>query len=424
MEEFLKVLKHEAAELKSHFSENPRLAEMFEKCYLSTAETTVKRLDDGSLFVITGDIPAMWLRDSSAQVQHYMPAAQKSAVVRELIEDVVKKQFFYINLDPYSNAFNEAQNGRHYALDNSGQTDWTWERKYEMDSLSFPVSLAYKLWREAGTTAHLDETAHSAMRLIVETFKCEQNHEEKSPYRFERETDKATETLSRGGLGAKTAYTGMTWSGFRPSDDACTYGYSIPENMFAAVALSYISTISKEIWQDDTLAEAADALRKEILDGIEKYGTVETERFGKIYAFEVDGLGNKLIIEDANIPGILSAPYFGFCDINDDIYQNTRRMALSDANTYYFKGKALTGIGSVHSKPNRVWPISLITQAMTAKTQAERDEIIKMLISTDDGTGYMHEAIDKDDPSIYTRPWFAWANSYFCELLMTNIGLI
>lgn len=420
MKEYLTALQAEAKRLKENCKRGAKAAQMLEKCYLSTAETTVQHLDDGSVFVITGDIPAMWLRDSAAQVHHYLPMAQKNEAVRKLIEQVVQKQFFYICMDPYANAFNAEPNGNHYANDRSGQTDWMWERKYEMDSLSFPVSLAYELWQKTGTTAHLDDTAHKAMRLIVDTFKREQNHEQLSAYRFERDTDKVTETLARNGLGAKTGYTGMTWSGFRPSDDACVYGYNIPENMFAAVILSYISQISTQLWRDETLGNDALALEKEIRAGIEAYGITHSKQFGKIYAFEVDGLGNMLIAEDANMPGLVSAPYYGFCSVDDEIYQNTRKMALSFANPYYFEGKVLKGIGSVHSKPNRVWPMALITQAFTAKTTQEKEEIIEMLLHSDDGTGFIHEAIDVDDPSIYTRPWFAWANTYFSELLMTD----
>ena len=268
---------------------------------------------------------------------------------------------------------------------------------------------------------HLDHALKSACETVTEQWAAEQNHEEESPYRFERETDKETETLSRSGLGSPAAYTGMTWSGFRPSDDACTYGYLIPSNMYAAVALKQMSEMAESVWQDRGLADRAAILGGEIREGIERYGITDHGKYGRVYVYEADGLGNTLLMDDAGIPGLLSMPYFGYCDASDPVYQNTRRLVLSSDNPYFYEGTRLTGIGSPHTKPGHVWPMSLIIQALTSDDDAEIERLVRMLVENDAGTGYIHESIHKDDERIYTRPWFAWVNSLFSEMLMKKI---
>lgn len=415
------ILKAEALKVKEALGGSGKLADMFENCFLNTIDTTVKMLEDGSLFVITGDIDAMWLRDSAAQIHHYIPLAATNDEIYELIQKVIEKQVYYINLDSYANAFNLCANGRHYAADHSGQTEWTWERKYEVDSLCFPIDLAYELWKATGRDEHLNSEFKKACKAIVSQWKLEQRHEECSAYRFVRDTDKKTETLERDGLGSPISYTGMTWSGFRASDDSCTYGYLIPSNMYAAVVLGEITEMAVEVYSDMELAELASVLEQEIRSGIKQYGIVEHDVYGKVYAYEADGLGNYLLMDDAGIPGLLSAPYYRYCSTDDPVYQNTRRMILSKANPYYFEGSCLTGIGSPHTKPDHVWPMSLIVQALTSNDEGEIRFVLEMILNSDAETGYVHESIHMDEPEIYTRPWFAWVNSLFSEMVMKKI---
>ncbi len=395
------------------------LADLYEKCYESTLKTTVKIMEDGTTFLVTGDIPAMWLRDSSAQVCHYLPWADRYPETSDLIQGLIQRQFRYIDLDPYANAFNPEPNGACYTKDKMEieESPWIWERKYEIDSLCYPIHLAYQFWKTTGRTDWADSYFRSAADKILALWTREQNHEENSPYRFTRENCPPTDTLHREGKGAPVVPTGMTWSGFRPSDDACVYGYLIPSNLFAAAVLKKLAEIAEQVINDSTMAEKARKLSAEISDGVKQYGIVEREGFGKIYAYETDGQGNYVFMDDANVPSLLSLPYLGCCDVEDEIYQNTRRFILSKNNPYYYEGKVLKGIGSPHTPENYVWHISLSMQGLTANNREEMEAILSMIENSHAGTLQMHEGVNVDNPEEFTRPWFAWANSIFSEFV-------
>ena len=213
----------------------------------------------------------------------------------------------------------------------------------------------------------------------------------------------------------------MTWSGFRPSDDACVYGYLIPSNMFAVVTLGYTAEIMREIYKDEEVAARAEKLASEIRAGIEKYGVVEHPKFGKMYAYETDGLGNYVFMDDANVPSLMSIPYLGYCSADDEIYKNTRAFVLSKENPYYYEGTAAKGVGSPHTPPEYIWHIALSMQGLTSRDPEECKALLHMLKTTDDGKGFMHEGCHKDDPSKFTRPWFAWSNSLFSEFVLKCI---
>ena len=396
----------------------PVIAEMFKATYLNTIETTVK-LDEHGAFVITGDIPAMWLRDSSAQVRHYLNLTKDDADIRSLVASLVQRQAYCILDDPYANAFNQTKKeGGHYADTTEFDNPMAWERKYEVDSLCYPVNLAYHFMKASGTTEHLDETFKQACLKILDTFETEQYHAEKSPYRFTRTNCPPSDTLKCDGMGTPVAYTGMTWSGFRPSDDACELHYLIPSEMFAVVILGYMAEIAETVWNDKAMAERALKLRGEIDDGIKKFGTFEHPEFGTIYAYEADGLGNQNFMDDANVPSLLSLPYLGYCGADDPIYQNTRRFILSKNNPYYYEGTAAKGIGSPHTPKNYIWHVSLAMQGLTSTCDDEIDAILDLFETTTAGTGLMHEGFHVDNPDKFTRVWFAWANSIFAEFVI------
>lgn len=397
-----------------------QVAQMFKQCFMSTYDTTAKFEKDGSCFVITGDIPAMWLRDSSAQVNHYVRFANECPQAYNLVLGLLRRQIRCILSDPYANAFNQEANGHGHQEDRTQQSPDIWERKYEVDSLCYPIRLAYRFWKEAGTAEHFTPEFRSAMETIVDLWRVEQNHAE-SPYYFERINCPQSDTLLNEGRGTPVSYTGMTWSAFRPSDDACKYGYLVPANMFAYVVLGYMEEIAKEIYQDDIFARKAGKLRNQIKHGIEEYTIIEVKNVGRMYAYETDGLGGYNLMDDANVPSLLAMPYFGYCSKDDELYQNTRKFILSEMNPYYYSGTAAKGIGSPHTPANHVWPIALCMQGLTAMDDKEIHELIQTLISIDAGTGFMHESVNVDDPDNFTRPWFSWANTLFAELVMKYI---
>ncbi len=399
--------------------QDKKIANVFHQCFLNTAKTTVQYLNDEKAFIITGDIPAMWLRDSSAQVNHYLQYANESEEIKKLITCMLRTQIDDILIDPYANAFNKTADGSGHQEDRTEQSPKIWERKYEIDSLCYPIRLAYQFWKKTKAEHIFNSAFYEVMKKIYSLWKLEQNHE-KSPYYFERYNCPQTDSLPNNGRGNPVAYTGMTWSGFRPSDDACTYGYLVPANMFAVVICRYMSEIFKVIYKDLDFAEKVEALGKEIDDGIKKHAVVEHEKYGKIYAYEVDGLGGINLMDDANVPSLLSAPYLGYCDYDDEIYINTRNFILSKDNPYYFSGKYAKGIGSPHTPENYIWHIALTMQALTATDRNEKEQLISTILSTDADEGFMHESFDVENPHEYTRPWFAWANSIFSELVIQH----
>ncbi len=406
------------------FASRPKLARTFKNAFLNTIDTTIQLTDVGDTFVITGDIPAMWLRDSSAQVHHYLPFVKDDPLLRNIIEGLIARQVKCILLDPYANAFNEIPNGAHCCKDDETEMlDHVWERKYEVDSLCYPIKLCYTYWKESGSTDVFTKDMHKALELIVHLFTTEQQHYGSSNYRFIRREEICPpgtverETLQNDGLGLPVNYTGMTWSGFRPSDDACAFNYLIPSNMFAVVILDYIMEIAQEIYQDNKLYQQAYNLRNEIDLGIRRYGIFHHPVHGPIYAYETDGFGNYNLMDDANCPSLLSIPYLGYKSADDEIYQNTRKFVLSKDNPFYYEGSYAKGIGSPHTPENFIWHISLSMQGLTSNDKAEAEQIIETILNTDGDCELMHEGFDANDPSNFTRPWFAWSNSLFAELV-------
>ena len=410
-------------EVKKQFKEEPKIYQIFENCYTNTLDTTVKSLEDGTSYVITGDIPAMWLRDSVAQLRPYLILAKEDKGIADILVGLVKRQFMYINIDPYANAFNEEANGNCWEKDETKMNDWLWERKYETDSLCYPIQFAYLIWKNTGREDHFDETFTEGVKKILRVFRTEQEHEEKSPYRFIRRNTYFTDTLSRDGKGALVkSGIGMTWSGFRPSDDACTYGYLVPSNMFAVVVLGYLEEIAENVLKNGNLSEEARELKNQIYEGIENYAVTKKEGYGEVYAYEADGFGQFNLMDDANVPSLLSMSYIGYKGRNESVAENTRKLILSEANPYYYKGTKADGIGSPHTPVGYVWHISLAMQGLTAETKEEKRRIIDLLAATDGGKLLMREGFHADDDTKYTREWFSWANAMFSELVLDYCG--
>ncbi len=414
-----KILTDKAIEIESILKEKcPEAAPFFKNCFLNTIETTVTKLEDDSFFVITGDIPAMWLRDSAAQVKPYIRYANDDEDLKAILKSIIEKHAFYVCLDPYANAFNSKANPESHNDETDFSHELIWERKYEVDSLCAPLYLAYEYYQTTLDSSIFTEQFKEMLSKIFETFKKEQNHFNNSSYFFNRKDCPALDTLSNNGKGEEVSYTGMTWSGFRPSDDRCKLGYLVPANMMAVCALKKAAEMASIGYEDTKLESECRSLAFDIDEGIKEYGVITNERHGKMFVYETDGKGNFVLMDDANSPSLLSAPYLGYIKADNEIYKNTRSFILSGNNPWYFEGSAAKGVGSPHTGLDKIWHISLSMQALTSTDAEEVKECIRMLTATDAGTGLMHEAFNKNDAADFTRPWFAWSNSLFAELLI------
>ena len=402
---------------------NERLAWMFANCYPNTLDTTVHPNGEYDTFVYTGDIHAMWLRDSGAQVWPYLPLLNQDEALRKMIAGVILRQFKCICLDPYANAFyKEADKVGKWATDITDMKPGVHERKWEIDSHCYPIRLAYEYWKITGDTSIFSDVWMDSMKLTLETFKDQQRKDGVGPYLFMRNTKKAFDTLSNGGKGTPVKPVGLIVSSFRPSDDATTFQFLIPSNFFAVTSLRKAAEILETVNDDKKMAKDCLELAAEVEAALKKYAVHEHPDFGKIYAFEVDGFGNRMLMDDANVPSLLAMPYLGDIDINDPIYQNTRRFVWSESNPYFFKGKAAEGIGGPHIGYDMIWPMSIMMKAFTSSDEAEIKACIETLMNSDAGTGFMHESFHKDDPAKFTRSWFAWQNGLFGELILKQIA--
>ena len=409
------------ARVRDCFADAPEIGETFACCISDTLQRTIHPREDGLVDVITGDIPAMWLRDSACQLSPFIRLSREEPELLALLTALSRRHAALILSDPYANAFNVGENSSIWMSDDTDMKPFLWERKYEIDSLCHPVRMAWQLWQQTGGAAHFTDEWHAAFREILRVFRTEQYHETRSDYRFQRANSPWTDTLSRDGKGALVKEgVGLIWSGFRPSDDACVYGYLIPSNMQACVCLGHIAEIAKAIYHDDALADEAAAFSAEVRAAVERFAVVPMADF---YAYEVDGFGQFNIMDDANLPSLLSMPYMGYCEKDDPLYLATRRMVLSSRNPFYYAGKCLKGIGSPHTPPDYVWDIALAMQGLTSQDRREQLACIRAMVDNDAGTHLMHEGICVDDPTRYTRPWFSWANSMFCELVMDYCGI-
>ncbi|MGB8265114.1 MAG: glycoside hydrolase family 125 protein [Candidatus Velthaea sp.] len=377
----------------------PAVSATLDRLYLTAFDEAISRhtsqQGDGTTYVSTGDIEAEWLRDASAVAMPYIALSQHDPDVAQTLRGVVARQAKYILIDPYANAF---------SLDYK-----VVERKFEVDSLLYPIWFASKYVRATHDRSIFTPEVRRAFDRVLETLRTEQRHDARSNYRHDQ--------LADGGRGSAVRYTGMVWTGFRPSDDPARYQYNIPENMFAVVVMRDLTDIAYQVWHDARMAENAWGLSVEIQRGIEQYGTLTLPDIGRIYAYEVDGRGHYNVMDDANIPSLLSIPYFGYLPAENSLYQTTRRFALSDRNPYFFAGKYAQGEGSPHTPHGFVWPLALVVQALTSRDQIEIDRVLGYIAVSDIGDHRLHESFDADWPESYTRADFAWPNALYAQLV-------
>lgn len=398
------------------------LAWLFENCFPNTLDTTVNYYEKGDIpytYVITGDIDAMWLRDSSAQVFPYLQLANEDAKLKKLLKGVVNKQVEFVLLDPYANAFFDDPNKvSEWKNDLTLMRPGVHERKWEIDSLCYVMRLSYHYWKTTGDTTIFDQQWQNAMKLILQTFKEQQRKDGKGPYKFQRVSAIPTDTQFGWGYGNPTKKVGMIHSMFRPSDDSTFYPFLVSSNMFAVVSLKQIAEIFTTVLGNGADAQPFTALAEEVDAAINGYAVFDHPKFGKIYALEVDGFGNALFMDDANVPNLLSIPYLGYRGISDAVYQNTRKFSLSTSNPWYHEGKYAKGIGGPHIGEDKIWPLGLIMQALTTNDEEEILYCLKTLKNTHGGKGFMHESFHVDNPKDFSRAWFAWANTLFGELIL------
>lgn len=404
---------------------NPRLAWMFSNCFPNTLDTTVhfRENEDGSpdTFVYTGDIHAMWLRDSGAQVWPYVQLANEDEHLREMIAGVITRQFKLINIDPYANAFNDGPTGGEWMSDITKMDPNVHERKWEIDSHCYPIRLAYQYWKTTGDESIFGDDWLNAIRNTLKTFKEQQRKDGPGPYSFMRKTERQLDTKCCSGYGNPVNPVGLIVSSFRPSDDATTFDFLVPSNFFAVTSLRKAAEILDSVNHEKELAAECRALADEVEKALKKHAIVKHPKYGKIYAFEVDGFGNAYLMDDSNAPSLLSMAYLGDVDADDPIYRNTRRFVWSEDNPYFFKGTAGEGIGGPHIGYDMIWPMSIMMKAFTSDDDAEIKWCIETLMTTDAGTGFMHESFHKDNPEKFTRAWFAWQNTLFGELILELI---
>ena len=406
-------------EVKKLLKDNAYLAWMFENCFPNTIDTTAHFDGKDDTFVYTGDIHAMWLRDSGAQVWPYVQYCNKDAKLKKMVRGVILRQLKCINIDPYANAFNMGPvEDNEWASDGTDMKPELHERKYEIDSLCYPIRLAFHYWQVTGDTSVFGPEWQEAVKKVLKTFHEQQRKENKGPYTFLRKTDRQLDTKCCDGYGNPVNPVGLIVSSFRPSDDATTFDFLVPSNFFAVSALRKAAEILETVNGEKKMAKECRSLANEVETALRKYAVVEHPEFGKIYAFEVDGFGNKFLMDDANVPSLLAMPYLGTVSFDDPIWKNTRKFVLSQYNPYFFKGKAAEGIGGPHIGYDMVWPMSIIMRAMTSDNDKEIKWCVETLLNTDAGTGFMHESFHKDDPSKFTRKWFAWANTLFGEMIL------
>ena len=401
---------------------NDELTWLFENCFPNTLDTTVdfemvnNRPDT---YVITGDIDAMWLRDSSAQITPYLSLVKNDPQLQKLVIGVINRQVKNILKDPYANAFyKDATKISEWKDDVTDMKPGIHERKWEIDSLCYPIRLGYLYWKETKDTTPFDAQWKEAIALIVKTFKEQQRKKSKGSYKFERRTTWATDGVPLGGYGYPAKPNGMIFSMFRPSDDATIFPLFVPANLFAVVSLQQAAEMLLAIQKDSILANECTMLANEVKAATLKEGIITHPKFGKMYAYEVNGFGSYNLMDDANVPSLLALPYLGAISASDPIYQNTRQYILCENNPFFFKGKVGEGIGGPHVGVDMIWHLSIIMRGLTSKNDEEIKYCLNLLQKSHADTGFMHEAFHKDNAKQFTRKWFAWANTLFGEFIL------
>ncbi|EER25218.1 hypothetical protein CPC735_018220 [Coccidioides posadasii C735 delta SOWgp] len=434
------------------------LARIFQNAFPNTLDTTVKWHIKGSeevkkskkskkkkganpaawegpqSFIVTGDINAEWLRDSTNQLAQYQVLSKKDPNIKNLILGAINTQAEFVIQSPYCNAFQPppasqlppTNNGQEDSVHPVYEPTVVFECKYELDSLANFLSLGNQFYEHSGSSAFLTGRWYQALDTVLNVIQAqsESTFDEygsyvRNEYTFQRTTDIGTETLNLGGIGNPlNNETGLVRSAFRPSDDATIMGFFIPANAMMAVELKRTANVLQETGGNAELIDRLRGLSKRIEQGVWEHGVITHKKYGEVFAFEVDGYGSFVLMDDANLPSLLALPLLGFVKEDDKVYQNTRRMILSKSgNPYYLVGSAFHGIGGPHIGVKNAWPMSVLVRARTAQSDAEIMESINM-VRDSSLLGLIHESVNVNRIQQYTRSWFAWANSVFAQTIL------
>ena len=412
------------------------LARIFENAFPNTLDTTVRwhvngketkrkqssgRWEGAQSFIVTGDINAEWLRDSTNQLAQYQVLAKKDRTIYDLILGAINTQAEFVTSSPYCNSF-QPPPPSYLSPSNNGQGDivhpayepaFVFECKYELDSLAHFLSLSSQFYNHTGSTDFLTKrwfTAIETINTILDeqsrgTFDSKTGSFAKNEYTFQRDTNVGTETLNLAGVGnPMNSQTGLIRSAFRPSDDATILPFFIPGNAMMSVELKRVGKMLLKEGHTE-VGEDLQARGETIERGIIEHGVVHHKKFGDVYAFEVDGYGSSIIMDDANLPSLLALPLLGFVDANDEVYRNTRKMILEKGgNPYFLTGRSFSGIGGPHIGPNHAWPMSLLVQVMTSNSDKEIQDTLA-LVKKSCALGLIHESVNVNSVRDYTREW-------------------
>ncbi|GAB7362246.1 hypothetical protein MBLNU230_g2271t1 [Neophaeotheca triangularis] len=434
------------------------LARIFENAFPNTLDTTVRWHVDGTetekkqrfhgsrhasedawqgpqSFIVTGDINAEWLRDSTNQLAQYQRLAKKDSKIENLILGAINTQAEFVIESPYCNAFQPpppsklkpSDNGQGDTVHPAYEPSRVFECKYEVDSLAHFLKLTNDFHNHTGSTNFLNPRWYTALETLLQvldeqsrpTFNAKTGAFEGQTYTFRRRTDAGTETLNLNGQGNPLNHgTGLIRSAFRPSDDATILGFFIPGNAMMAVELQRTANLLSSTTSRTKLAQNLLTRSEKITAGIWEHGVVTHKTHGPVFAFEVDGYGSAILMDDANLPSLLSLPLLGFLPVSDPTYQNTRTLVLSSqTNPYYLTGHSFSGIGGPHIGLQNAWPMSLLVQAMTSTDEAEVSMLLEK-VKKASPLGLIHESVNVQRVAVYTRSWFAWANSVFAQTVL------
>ncbi|KAH6638629.1 hypothetical protein BKA67DRAFT_145458 [Truncatella angustata] len=422
---------------------DPDLFRLFENTWPNTLDTAIKWMgvaanntEEELCFVITGDINAMWIRDSANQIAPYKYVLQRPTDdVAAVFRGVINLQARYLVISPYCNAFlppkesgmNPGPSGGIYSVTPTYDRDFVYTCNFELDDFGGFLQLSHDYYTATGDVTFFGkfQWIYAIQSILKASKAMQQPTYDKDgkwvppAYTFQSQTMSAFGTLGNNGMGNPVNDTGLMRSPFRPSDDSATFDLNIPANMMMA---RYLET-NAEIM--DKLPNAPPGLAKEMRDiaaqvrhAINEWGIVTAPSGKKIFAYEVDGFGGRSLMDDANIPSLLSAPFLGFLNNTDEIYQNTRNFLLSRANPWYCSGPIIKGIGSPHIRPGATWPMSVIMSAMTSDDDKEIITALRQVLQSTDGLGLIHESVDAYSVKRWTRQWFTWANGLFGQLIM------